>query len=194
MRGPRGIDKALINRGSYPALRAIGYLATHDGAFSDHVVGFMDWDAQLFSQGMINRPPRYHSREITFDQSDKVKKYLEELIKQASGRKLMERTTRLAAKFVKHGPDPRAMQEYNDLYKEAITLCKNVAFKTGKKKYGHMRSPSLTLTGGWVRFYRQILECKKRNAPLSSPLVAHALVNGMKCAFALSREWLPLGR
>ena len=60
----------------------------------------------------------------------------------------MERTTRLAAKFVKHGPDPRAMQDYSDLYNEAITLCKNVAFKTGKKKYGYMRSPSLTLTGG----------------------------------------------
>ena len=57
IRGPRGIDKALIDRGSYPALRAIGHLATHDGAFSDHVVGFMDWDAQLFSQGLINRPP-----------------------------------------------------------------------------------------------------------------------------------------
>ena len=98
IRGPRGIDKALIDRGSYPALRAIGYLATHDGAYSDHVVGFMDWDAQLFSQGLINRLPRHHSRDITFDQSDKVKQHLEELIKQASGRKLMERTTRLAAK------------------------------------------------------------------------------------------------
>ena len=65
------IDLALVDMSSVPAIHTIGYSGTHKGTDSDHVVGYIDWDQQMISQGPVNRPIRMQGRPIRIKQTDK---------------------------------------------------------------------------------------------------------------------------
>ena len=48
MWGKNQINIALVDVGSVPVICSIGYLGTHEGTDSDHVVGYIDSDEKLF--------------------------------------------------------------------------------------------------------------------------------------------------
>jgi hypothetical protein len=57
----------------------IGYLGTHEGAVSDHVMAYVDMDYRQMFAGVVNRPPMAHLREILIKQEDKVQVFLHTL-------------------------------------------------------------------------------------------------------------------
>jgi hypothetical protein len=72
LHGTKRIDYILVNPVLAPSIKSIGYLGTHMGADSDHVMAFVDFDeAQLF-HGIINRPVMFQARDILISQTDKV--------------------------------------------------------------------------------------------------------------------------
>ncbi len=54
--GTRRLDYILIDPALDSALTRIGYLGTHDGALSDHVMAMADFDESLLFAGILNRP------------------------------------------------------------------------------------------------------------------------------------------
>ncbi|KAL7538600.1 hypothetical protein ACHAXR_008679 [Thalassiosira sp. AJA248-18] len=80
MYGSKRIDSFYFDPGLVDAVKSIGYLGTHEGADSDHVLAFVDFDEKRLFRGKINRPVEAHSREFLLAQSDKVKAFLDELI------------------------------------------------------------------------------------------------------------------
>ena len=67
-------DKALS-----PSILCIGYLRSHQGAFSDHSLAYTDFDEALLFQGVINCPVSRHSCEILIKQNDKVQAFLDDV-------------------------------------------------------------------------------------------------------------------
>ena len=61
-------------------MKSVGYLASQEGADSDHVLAFIDFDENRLFRGIINRPVAAHSREFMLAQSDKVQAFLKELV------------------------------------------------------------------------------------------------------------------
>jgi hypothetical protein len=59
---------------SVPALYNMGYLGTHKEIDSDNVVGYIDWDMKLFTQGLVNQLVRIQGQSTTFERGDKIKK------------------------------------------------------------------------------------------------------------------------
>ena len=119
-----------------PAIRCIGYLGTHEGALSDHVVGYVDFDEQCLFQGVINRPLPAHSREILIEQEDKIQDFLLALHASLDSHNFDSRVMALAERFATHGPTPPNITRYNDLYGQFLELTRGVSSRVGRKKYG----------------------------------------------------------
>jgi hypothetical protein len=62
MCGVKRFDWALVNISNVLASHNIGYLGTYEGADSKHVVGSVDWDKEMFSQGLMNQPVHMQGR------------------------------------------------------------------------------------------------------------------------------------
>ena len=62
----------------------------------------------------------------------------------------------------------------------------------GKKKFGYMRNPDMTMCGRMLLVYKMILNCKTRNAPPMTALIkrASALNIGLTKFDALTRGGL----
>ena len=60
--GVKRIDRALVNISNVLASHSIGYLGTYEGADSNHVVGSVDCDREMFSQGLVNQPVHTQGR------------------------------------------------------------------------------------------------------------------------------------
>ena len=94
------IDLALVDMSSVPAIHTIGYSGTHKGTDSDHVVGYIDWDQNMISQGLVNRPPIIQRRPVRIEQTDKIKLYLKILILKLVHQNTQQRTINLAQSFI----------------------------------------------------------------------------------------------
>ena len=55
--GKQRIDYIFTDPGLAPSIQNVGYLGTHSGIFSDHVMAYMDLDEASLFAGIINRPP-----------------------------------------------------------------------------------------------------------------------------------------
>ncbi len=81
MWGTKCLDYILIDPGLIPAVESIAYLGTHKGSNTNHVYTFMDLNNKIFHQGLVHHPITTKSREFTLTQSDKVKAFLDNLVK-----------------------------------------------------------------------------------------------------------------
>lgn len=168
--GKRRIDYIFTDPTCAPAMLRTGYLGSHQGAFSDHSLAFMDLDEKKLFGGVLNRPVHFHSREITLEQDDKVQKYLSLLEDKLREHKVELRIVELAAMFSTYGPTDKNIRKYQRLYKEFIDLARGCAKQVGRKKFGYMRSAELTIRARILLIFKQIYDCKSRKAPMSAAL------------------------
>ena len=178
--GTKRIDYIFIDPALNPALTRIGYLGSHEGAFTDHSLAYADFDEVLLFQGVINRPVTRHSREILIEQADKVKAFLEEVSPKLTGHTIPAWTTALADKFARQGVTPANLLAYHQLYKEFLDTAKAAARKVGRKKFGYMRSGPLTMKGRMLLLFKNMLDCKRRRAQLTPKLVRQCAALGVE--------------
>jgi hypothetical protein len=171
--GRSRIDYIFVDPALTPAISHIGYLGTHEGILSDHVMAYIDFDeAKLFS-GLINHPPPFRAREITIEQADKVQTFLNELLPALEAHNIASRTFKLAKSFVEH---KKASNEnvttYKKLYGQFLQITKDTASKVGRHDFGYARSPTLVTRGQEYLAARYLYECKIRGAPPTKRLTA----------------------
>lgn len=171
LHGPNRIDYIFMDGALVQSIQSIGYLGTHDGAVSDHVMAYVDMDATKLWTGLIHRPPRLHSREILIEQEDKVQTFLRALRPQFEARNFDERVAKLAKAFVAHKASPTNIVAYNKIYGEFLEIVRGVAKSVGKKKYGYMRSRPLATAGSQFLAARYLLDCKTRGTPPTKRLL-----------------------
>lgn len=168
--GTRRIDYIFTDPICVQAIQGVGYLGTHQGAFSDHCLAFIDVDERKLFQGILNRPVPHHSREITIAQEDKIQRFLELFTEQLVEHSVHTRTLRLADHFAIHGASDKNVQVYHTIYNEFLELARASAKKAGRKKLGYMRSLELTTRARILLAYKQMYDCKCRRAPISPAL------------------------
>ena len=169
--GKRRLDYIFIDPALSHAVLRIGYLGTHAGVHSDHVMAVMDVDETLLFNGLLNRPPPRHSREILIEQDDKVQAFLRTLLPLLDTHKIQQRTFELARSFAEQGPTTTNIQTFHGIYRQFLDLTRGAASKVGKKKYGYMRSPLLVHQGRLLTAHLMLLDCKTRHAGLSPALI-----------------------
>ena len=175
--GSSRIDYIFTDPSFYPSIHRIGYLGTHDGAFSDHVVGYVDFDERSLFAGLLHRPLPVHSREILLEQEDKVQDFLHALLPLLDAHTIDTRVFKLAASYSTEGATSRNVDKYNLLYGQFLELVNAAAKNVGRKKYGYMRSPTLGLCGRRLLALKQILDCCQRRAPFTPSL--HRLLSSL---------------
>lgn len=77
--GSSRIDYVFMDKALTHSLKRIGYLGTHEGEISNHVMAYVDMEQKTMFAGLINRPPPAHSRDILIEQEDKVQDFLQAL-------------------------------------------------------------------------------------------------------------------
>lgn len=169
--GSSRIDYIFMDAALCPSILHIGYLGTHDGALSDHVVGYVDFDEAALFQGVINRPLPAHSREILIEQEDKVLEFLLTFHTLLDSHSLDARVAKLAEKFASLGPSIENITQYNSVYGQFLELARGASHKVGRKKYGYARSSTLTHAGMLLVTFKQLLDCRLRGSPLSPALL-----------------------
>jgi hypothetical protein len=170
VRGTRRLDYILVDNALVPAIIRIGYLGTHEGVHSDHVMAVLDVDEKTLFAGLLNRPPPHHSREILIEQADKVHAFLQEVTTLFKDNHIQQRTYALVDSFTIDGPSTDNIQKYQTIYDHFLELSNKAAHSVGRKKFGYMRSPELTNAGRLLVAYKMILDCKSRGAPPSPAL------------------------
>ncbi len=106
MWGTTQLDYILIDPGLIPAVESIGYLGTHKGFNTNHVYAFMDLNDKISHQGIVHCQITTKSREFTLTQSDKVKAFLDNLVKASRTNTYKEWVNKLAQLFKEHGQTP----------------------------------------------------------------------------------------
>ena len=147
IRGSKRLDYHLFDPGVVSSILRIGYLGTHEGADTDHVYGYCDFDSKKLFQGVINRPITLHSRDFLLAQTDKIKDFLEALLPKAKHHRIQERTFKLARSFVENGKSSANLSTYKKLYNEFIELAGGGGFQDWEEKvWIHEKPP--TYIGG----------------------------------------------
>ena len=134
----------------------VGYLGTHDGSESDYVYAFMDINDKIAHQGLVHRPITTKSREFTLTQSDKVKSFLDGLVKSSKDNTYKERVDTLTQSFLQHGPTHDNRRKYQQIYNSFIELAGSHAAKVARRKFGYERSPELTQRGAMSVSYTHL--------------------------------------
>lgn len=135
--GTRRLDYILTDPALVGAITRIGYLGTHDGVHSDHVMAVMDMDESILFAGIINRPPDRHSREILIVQDDKVQDFLNTLRPLFKEHEIQRRVFDLAGLFATDGATEEALKKHHVIYKQFLELSRGAAKTAGRKKYGY---------------------------------------------------------
>jgi hypothetical protein len=104
--GKKQLDYILIDPGLISAVEIIRYLSTHEGSGTNHVYAFMDLNDKISHQGIVHHPITTKSRGFTLTQSDKVKAFLDNLVKALRKNTYKERVDKLARSFEEHGRTP----------------------------------------------------------------------------------------
>ena len=190
IRGSSRIDYIFMDRALVPSIKSIGYLGTHEGATSDHIMAYVDMDQQQMFAGILNKPPPATARDILVEQEDKVQKFLRHALAQFETHKIAERVFRLAADFAKDGATTENEQKYNKLYGEFLELVTSSTKAGGKKKYGYPRSRKLTTAGARFLLFKYANDCRCRGAPPTKKLekLGHRLDVNIAELMELSRE------
>jgi hypothetical protein len=134
--GTKWIDYILIDPALTPSIKSIGYLGTHMGADSDHVMAFVDFDESQLFQGIINCPVMFQARDILISQTDKVLEYMTLLESSLESDSFSGRVTKLAQQFAIHSSTAANITKYIMLYGEFLDIARLAAKTEGRKKYG----------------------------------------------------------
>ncbi len=60
---------------------------------------------------------------------------------------------------------------YNNIYGQFLELARGASHSVGQKKFGYVRSPSLTHAGMLLVTFKQLLDCRTRGSSLSPALL-----------------------
>lgn len=161
------MDPALVQ-----SITAIGYLGTHEGAISDHIMAYVDMDQKEMFAGLINKPPPLQSREIQIEQEDKVQAFLRVLRNRLDDNTIAERTYALALSFAEHKASDENIRSYNKLYGQFLEIVNGTSKEIGRKDIGYARSPPLAAAGSLVILFRKVNDCRRRGAPPTKALMA----------------------
>ncbi len=186
VRGTRRLDYIFIDPALTPSLVRIGYLGTHDGILCDHVMMLADFDERKLFSGVLNRPPIRHSREILIEQTDKVQAFMLTLLPRLKASNLQQRVYDLIPRFIDTGPTDTNINDFHDCYTLFLQLARNAAAEVGRKKFGYMRSPTLTSAGRALNAHIMLLDCKSRNSPPSPALLRICSSLNLDAALILS--------
>ena len=171
LHGTKQIDYILVDPILTPSIKSIGYLGTHMGADSDHVMAFVDFDeAQLF-HGVVNRPVMFQARDILISQTDKVLEYTSLLETSLEDHSFSGKVAKLAHQFALYSSTTANIAKYNAIYGEFLDIARSAAKKVGRKKYGYNRSPTLTSSGQLLLIHKHVLDCRRRKAPLTPSIL-----------------------
>ena len=101
-----------------------------------------------------------------------MKYYLETLIPKVMHQNIQQRTADLAQSFIQHGQKTINKSNYSKVYSEMVDQIQvqGMADKVGKRKFGCTHLPELTTNGQVVLVHKQIIWCKKRQAPPTEAL------------------------
>lgn len=171
--GAKRLDYIFTDPALMGAITRIGYLGTHDGIPSDHVMAVMDMDERTLFAGILNRPPPRHSREILIAQDDKVQAFLHTICPLLKEHEVQRRVIDLATRFATEGSNEERQHEYHNLYKQFLEIANGAAKEVGKKKYGYARSPALVQAARMKCAHKMILDCKRRNVEASPALLRY---------------------
>ena len=169
--GTTRIDYIFMDPALTHSIQRIGYLGTHEGAISDHVMAYVDMDHRQMFAGVVNRPPMAHSREILIEQEDKVQAFLRTLQPVLTEHNIESRVFKLARSFAEHKTTKENQIAYNKIYGEFLEIVRGVASSVGRKKFGYMRSTTLITAGSHFLAMRYLLDCKRRGAPPTKALL-----------------------
>ncbi len=192
--GSTRIDYVFADPALLPAITRVGYLGSHEGAPSDHVMAYVDLHEKTAFTGILNRPPLFHSREILIEQKDKVQAFLRTLRPLLKSHKVAVRTFDLARSMVDSGATTDTIQQYTKLYGEFLELVWGAAKQAGKKKYGYTRSPALITAGRQVLAARFLLDCKRRRSAPTKKLLNLGKLLSLDIATLLEQSELSLRR
>ena len=140
-------------------------------------MAYVDFNTKLLFKGIINRPVDIHAREFRLEQKDKIAKFIDELIPAFKANSIKERVFKLAASFALTGKTKANIKKYQKLDDQIRETAMAVAKKVGRKKFGYMRSPNITLCGRLLILSKMILDCKSRHAPYTIALIKRAEVS-----------------
>ena len=171
LHGKSRLDYIFMDEALVPSIKHIGYLGTHDGAVSDHVMAYVDLDYKLLFAGTIHRPPAFHSREILIEQEDKVQAFLRSLHPLLESHTIAERVFKLAESFARHKATTENIALYTKLYGQFLELTTGAAKQAGRKKFGYQRSPTLATAGSNVLLMRYAADCVRRGTPPTPKLL-----------------------
>ncbi len=172
VRGKRRLDYILMDPALSRSLVRIGYLGTHEGVLSDHVMAMADFDERSLFAGVLNRPPSRHSREILIEQADKVQAFLHTVVPLLKANNIQQRTFALAEQFTLDGPTATHIATYHTIYTTFLEMARGAATEVGRKKFGYMRSAELTSAGRLLNAHIMLLDCHTRHAP-PTPALLH---------------------
>ena len=174
MWGTRRLDYILVDPGLKQVIERIGYLGTHKGAETDHVYAYMDLNDKIANQGIVHRPITTKSRDFVLAQSEKVQKFLDELVPSAKRENYKTRVTKLAKSFSKHGPTHNNVRVYQQIYNSFLELAGATTASMVKRRFGYERLQELTTKGQLLLIHKNILDCKNLHAPLTPSILKRA--------------------
>ena len=178
--GRKRLDYILMDASLVPAVERIGYLGTHEGTISDHVMAYVDFDTKALFRGVINRPAPVHAREFRLHQTDKKKAFQDLLIPRMESNNIKQRVFDLAKLFYKYGRTTKNIALYQSIDQQIIDTAVAVAGQVAKRKYAYMRNPELTKAGRMVILLKMIQDCKARRAPSTEALKRRAKSLGVE--------------
>jgi hypothetical protein len=179
VRGSCRLDYIFVDPSLTSSLLRIGYLGTHDGAVSDHVMAVADFDEHTLFAGTLNRPPAFHSREILIEQADKTQAFLQTVLPRLKDQHIQQRTFELAESFTTGGACPGNITTYHLIYSQLLEIVRGAASEVGRKKFGYMRSPELTTAGRLLNAHIMLLDCRTRNSPPTPALLRLCSILGI---------------
>ena len=91
----------------------------------------MPWSA------ILRRPITTKAMDFTLTQSDKVKTFLDTLVKASKEDKYKERVDKLTRSFQQHGHTSNNIRKYQQIYNAFIKLAGSHAAKVARCKFGY---------------------------------------------------------
>ena len=137
---------------------------------------------------ILRRPITTKASGFTLTQSDKVKTFLDTLVKASKEDKYKERVNKLTRSFQQHGHTSDNIRKYQQIYNAFIKLAGSHAAKVARCKFGYERSPELTQKGALLLLHKHILDCKHRNSPITPSIQRHTTILGADPEISINRK------
>ena len=154
------------------SVQRISYLGSHDGAISDHVLGYVDMDHPQMFAGTLHKPPPPQLRDITIGQEDKIQAFHKVLHNQLDVHKVHDRAVALANSFAENKATTENIEKYNGLYGQFLEIVCCATSSVAKQPHGYLRSRTLSTARNQVLLGRYLHDCKLRGVPPTKKLIA----------------------